>query len=720
MRSFVQLSLLVVTLSTTLADDLHPFPVAWRNYRESALDLRRFLDAPAGGGGFVRPDGDRLVDGRGERVRLWGVNLGGVHPFMPEDHAVELADALSRLGVNVVRMHGIDSSWGRSVIDRSGATTGTLDEERLAQFDRLVAELIRRGVYVNLNLNVFRTYGPDDGMPDAESLGVGKWVTHFHPRAIELQKQFARQLLTHVNPHTGRAYVDEPGVVVVEIVNENSLIEGWVNGRLVGRDGGWPSTWSIIPDAYADELNRQFNAFLADNFDDAILTTFRRQAGVDADASLTLLDPSQFDSASDERFAADFRFIVSTERKFLSEMRRFIKDELRLRSMLIGDADHNDSINGYPHLLNLATFDYIDGHGYWQHPKYGDEISIGNDPMVNDPTDSTIVQFARAPMAGKPFVVSETQHPYPHRYACEGMPIMAAYAMLQDWDGVLFHEWGVAPSNSDDHIGRDRLFRFSEDPMKVMQLAAAALMFHRGDVETSGTTVTRGVRVDGLVDETRRRSSAWKRRPFFDDAFDLRTPLVHRTVWSPIRGGERPSDYPVIDDGDLVSDTGQLRWGGVDRGRGRVTIDTPRTAASIGFTRDAGGGSQPAVGPMRNWFSNDFAAVQMSSLDDKPLVESERILLVVADRAVDADLTWRDDLRTVADFGDGPVSIRPVRGAMYVNGLSIDDPVVDVLDSIGRPTGTFWPTDGESGGFRIDVGDPPGLSAVIRSSTDSL
>jgi hypothetical protein len=85
---------------------------------------------------------------------------------------------------------------------------------------------------------------------------------------------------------------------------------------------------------------------------------------------------------------------------------------------------------GYPQIINNAMFDYLDEHGYWQHPSIASVTRAKNDPMVNDPADSTVVQFARTPMVGKPFVVSETNHRFPHIYVVEGIALLTAYAML--------------------------------------------------------------------------------------------------------------------------------------------------------------------------------------------------------------------------------------------------------------------------------------------------
>ena len=54
---------------------------------------------------------------------------------------------------------------------------------------------------------------------------MGKSRDRVDRRLIDLQKQFARDLLTHVNPHTGVAYKDEPAIAVVEINNENSILQ---------------------------------------------------------------------------------------------------------------------------------------------------------------------------------------------------------------------------------------------------------------------------------------------------------------------------------------------------------------------------------------------------------------------------------------------------------------------------------------------------------------
>ena len=70
-------------------------------------------------------------------------------------------------------------------------------------------------------------------MADADSIvDFGKGVTIFEPYLIFLQKEFAQQLLTHVNPYTGLSLANDPVMAEVEITNENSLYRMWRENRL--------------------------------------------------------------------------------------------------------------------------------------------------------------------------------------------------------------------------------------------------------------------------------------------------------------------------------------------------------------------------------------------------------------------------------------------------------------------------------------------------------
>lgn len=62
------------------------------------------------------------------------------------------------------------------MIDGNRNDTLKLDPERLDRLDFFIAELKKRGIYSDLNLNVGRNYKAGDGVPDYDLIGVAKRI----------------------------------------------------------------------------------------------------------------------------------------------------------------------------------------------------------------------------------------------------------------------------------------------------------------------------------------------------------------------------------------------------------------------------------------------------------------------------------------------------------------------------------------------------------------
>ncbi len=225
---------------------LFPFIVSY-DAPDNATNVSAWIERPAGARGFVRAEGERLVTSTGP-IRLWAVNLCFDACFPEHDLAERVAARLARLGVNCVRMHHMDSRciWGSSPNKR------TIDPEKFERLDYLIYQLKQHGIYTNLNLHVSRTLGPKEGFPNVEGRPkYDKGVGNFDPRMIEAQKEYARDLLTHVNPYTHTAYTDEPAVALVEISNEDALFSIWSRRQL-----------DDLPEPYATTFRKLWNAWL--------------------------------------------------------------------------------------------------------------------------------------------------------------------------------------------------------------------------------------------------------------------------------------------------------------------------------------------------------------------------------------------------------------------------------------------------------------------------
>jgi hypothetical protein len=437
-------SLLLLSNSAFAVDvQMAPFTIDWRDNKNSLVDLSFLLEAPAGKDGFVRAENGRMVKPNGERFRIWGVNVTAAACLPSKKDAPVVAALMARLGINCIRFHFLDSNWSGGLFFKGRDDTRELDPQQLDRLDYFVAELKKRGIYTNLNLNVGRNYRKGDGVKDYEYLGLAKVINYFDERVQMLHKEYASQLLTHYNPYTKSQYRNEPAVLIVELVNENSLVEAWFSDRLLGKNTQKnPGTWTDVTAWYAELLTKKYNAWLQERLSPDELNGLRKIAGVEDGALVPRLTREQFNNAPDKRFHLEASFYMELERGYFEGMDKYLTETLGVKSLIVGTSDHSHYRTGYPLLASTSKLDVVDGHVYWQHPNYLTDpktkrqtFSIPNTPMVNDPLNSTVVQLSRSAVAGKPYTISEINHPFPNEYACEGIGILAAYSAFHDWDG---------------------------------------------------------------------------------------------------------------------------------------------------------------------------------------------------------------------------------------------------------------------------------------------
>ena len=699
---------------------LQPFVVDHFARTDSPADVRFLLDAPAGKHGFVRAVNGHLFTDDGRRIRFWGVNFAGFteHSALlpPHPEAVIFAAELARLGVNCVRFQFLDLPRQQEpiptnppmhtpdgLIDGTHDDTRRLDPEQLDRLDFLVAQLKANGIYVDLNLNVGRRYKAGDGVADYGLIGVAKCVTYFVPRLIELQKEYARELLTHLNPYTHLEYRNDPAVAIVEIVNENSPLEfwqrNWFRGELV--PGGANLQLDLTP-AEKDLLTQDYNQWLAGNRTPGQVARLRAIAGVGPDAPVPLMRRQQFDAAPAERFYSEAGFLTNLESTFLTGMYRYLKTDLGVHAAIIGTADHTYWIPGLPLVHTTSKLDIVDAHMYWQHPA----ISGRRDtPMVDDPFHSSAVKLTRSAVAGKPFTVSETNEPFPNDYESEMIPILAAYGAFQDWDGIFIYAFDPKLIGQwQPYIGD--YFDISEDPVKIAQLPVGALIFLRADVQPAARTILRTYSTDQVYESMRLPQSE---DPYFTPGFPLSLALEHGSRIQAFDAAPTPhfTDPPTD---PYRSDTGQLAWYHDPARGGLVTIDTARTSALVGFIRANG----VATSHLAADIENPFAALTLSSLDGHDLSRSSLMLLTATGRVENTGQVWNARHTAIDPWGGPPTLIEPIKGWVLLKQLEGAVGVsVTPLDGAARPLVPYTGRMLESG-WEMAIGDQTTTTYLIR------
>ncbi|MBC9032007.1 hypothetical protein IAG41_06350 [Sphingomonas sp. JC676] len=732
-RGLLGMGAMIAMTAPACAQDipLQPYPVNHEQRVDSAVDARFLLDGPAGKYGFIQARDGHLYRGDGQRFKCWGVNMTGWvvgSEEIPSHHDAEIyAAELARLGVNCVRLHFLDRPDTESQVrneggDRApgagpfthgprGLIRGDLKDsqhfnaERLDNLDYWIAELKKNGIYVDFNLNVGRRFTVGDGVPDAELLGPAKAFTYFGPELIALQKDYAKQLLGHLNPYTKLRYADDPAVAIVEVVNENSLLEFWMRNWLRGertKDG--KNLQLDMTPHYQALLVGMYNDWLAKNRSAKEIASLRGMAGIGASEKVPFMRRGDHPEAPRLRLDAELAFLTQVEIDFHAEMKRFLKDEVGVKSPIIPMADHTYFIANQPLMRTANKSDIMDAHVYWQHPAiYGRR----NEPMVNSPELSIIQKLARSATVGKPYTVSEVNHPYPSDYGSEMIPILASYAAFQDWDGIFFYTFETKITGKWTPMIGDH-FDMTLDPVKMAQMPAGAMLFLRGDVSAAKKVLTRSYSTDQISEASRLPRADM---PYYTPGFDIKIPLVHGSRVTCLDC--KPTlPAPLPEANPIVSDTGELSWRTDGGKNGLVSIDTPRSQALVGFIA---ANAQVQTRNLSADIKNQFATITLSSLDGKPLNLSNRMLLTTTGKVENTGQKWDERRAMLTNWGTAPTVIEPITGWIQFKDLEGAIGVFATpLDGAARPVGPEIKGRMIEPGWEIAVGTPVTTSYLIR------
>ena len=457
-----------------------PFVVSYGG-ADNASSVAHLLDAPAGKHGFVRVVDNEFVTDAGP-IRFNGTNLTGPANFPEHDVADRLAARFARLGVNCVRLHFMDT-WYKNFMDRrrqcilddDSKTQRKLSPAQLDKLDYLIAAFKKRGIYVNMNLHVGRTLDERDGVPKG-SPWANKTVGQFYPRCIELQKEYARDLLTHVNKYTGNAYTDEPAVAMIEISNEDRGLV--VTRRHMGI--------KKLAKPFQDELERQWNEWLKMKYcgplGERALPGKVRPSYANGKAPLL----NKFPKAP-AKFRKDFDdFLWDNELAYWKGMRDYVRETLKAKSPVSGtQAAH------YSPREIQAQLDYVDAHAYFHHPSgkgrgwivknSTNEWVAGGESLVHGLSTLTNLE-TKSHAPAKPFTVSEYSHPYPSPFTGEGQPLACAYGRTMGWDGIFQYSYNHFPEAFEPEGLPWCIFDAIATPSVWVHSPACAAMMVRGDL----------------------------------------------------------------------------------------------------------------------------------------------------------------------------------------------------------------------------------------------
>ena len=427
----------------THSKDYAPFEPSKTIAKGSALDFSWLIDAPAGKYGFAyAKDGEIFFENNpGKPARFYGNNLCFQANYPDKENADKLADLFAATGYNILRIHHYDDP----LIDKSSPDWLSFDAEKLDRLDYLVAAMKKRGVYITTDLFVSRRLAKDaveEGLGWDGQMHSNKAAFFVSQKASDNFRAFAKKLLEHVNPYTGLAWKDEPALVSLSLVNENTIFG--------------------IYSAMRPHFEKLFKEWLAKN-------------------SLTLTSDSENTNSLRRRFLAELYG------KFFDEQKEFLRS-LGVRAMLT-DQNH---WTGYYVTLTRKDYDIIDTHAYFGHPSF---IEKKWQLPAKMKTESAIskyggcIELSNSQIAGKPFSVTEWNYVNNNDHSAEGAFLMGAYGALHKWDLLCRFAYSHGEINFGKPVGTIGYFDTASNPVAALSERAGVLFFLRGDVRASDFSI---------------------------------------------------------------------------------------------------------------------------------------------------------------------------------------------------------------------------------------
>ncbi len=791
-----------------------PFVIPGDDSSVTATDFSRLLPKPAGSQGFVHVKDGHFFSGD-QRLRFWGMNLSFGANFPTHEEADKAAPHLAKLGCNAVRFHHMDMQDAPNGIWQTNEDgSRELSAEQVDRLDYFLARLHENGIYANINLHVSRTLTEAEGYPQLEGgqwwAESNKWVMYYDPDVQKELKKYCRDLLDHTNPYRKLKRTDDPGIALIEMLNENffsvkgvtllkhlpdKFVESyrlkwnqWLQARYADHDAlvaAWKSKsagsearpvfetapwekelgkWAfnletphkfkisefdetrsairIEPREVFDQnhlgqlsardlslaKNRSYELSFWVRSDQVREVTFEvsstqggqwRDLGVfevfkstpkwvhikhsftskettsegflafsfgTDDVPLEFADVQLSGSASGEipegqrletgslgvpdstfpKAALEDQqtFLVDTERAWIVELRDFLKNDLGVKVPVTASQENYHE----PGVL-VDTVDFIDLHSYWHHPTFPvgkpfDPIDYrtGNVPIESQPFQAdwparSLITRTGWRYHGMPFTLSEWNHAEPGDVNTGAVMMAAVVGALQDWDGVFFFDYeAVSGQWFKDHF--KGFFEFNSQPAKLAVFSVASNIFLRGDLQALPKKLngTFGDRGDG-------RLSFEYQLGIDVNAEEAQTAAAN--------------DQPLFRSPDE-----QLIWDARDTSKSFLQLNTPKSQGVWGLVAN----QKFNVGLIEVDFGStepNYGTLVLTAIDDQPITDSNRLLLLASSGAENTDMKWNADRTSVGDqWGTGPTRVNLVPAKLKISlGSSFE---VHALDGSGK------------------------------------
>jgi hypothetical protein len=587
----------------------------------------------------------------------------GTMPLNPQSGGIpkqyeseELALQLNRHGYNLVRINELDIALMQLGHDApvDGYIPTQINEfhyntQALDDLFFFINELKKQDIRVMMDVATSKNAMYFIGNNRAVDAGYNfRLDVHFDADAQAHWKGMVELIFNSVNPYTGLALIKDPVLTALTMVNESGIAFN-------------------SSDTYPPKLIEAFNKYQDD-----------RGGEVASGDMLRWKDRSNISQDLQE-------FMTLKETKTLQWMTDYLRD--------LGYSGAITNYNNGKIIQSMGVRDKTDFtavHAYYDHPsnfvRNGSEIDNSSSLQERLPY---VRYFATVRRSGKPFIVDEYNHVYWSKWRREQGISVPSYASLQDWDGLCTFSRPVALDyNSSDFLGQPKgsrelamyPFKVGTDPIARANETLSFFLFRRGDVSSSNShlgisideqTYSGPLSVGGRIPDSLSLASLVTKVSSFtsgnkrgvtnhdirlEDAFDLEWWQINKDLVA--KGGVDSSLNNSWT--RLISSTKELQ---LDVNERTMKVITPRTEAVVfPESNHESIGSSPFINldKLKIWSASSGALVSISSLDNKGIGQSERMLIIVSTDAKNTGDEFSDGRKIMTKHGKFPVLLQNI------------------------------------------------------------
>lgn len=615
--------------------------------------------------------------------RLLGFNglFWGIRPLADGDpqRLAEFAAGVRRQGYDLVR----------PLVTESFVMEGSTEEAvpnpaKLAVVDRLFAELKAQGVYIYLTVGAYqlgligKPRYQDSGLLMAQML-IG------HPAMRSRWQRMAEAMLTHVNPHTGLAWKDDPAFLCLEFYNEQEI--GFE--RLGTLD---PATRVLYDERWRVWLEQRYGTPAA------LAAVWGAKAPVNVVAAgwAALAMPEQARGA--DPVAHDAALFL---RDLAREQVAWCEGVVRAAGWRGLTSQFNYSKLLHDSALRWEGSQAVSMNTYFCHPtalsRPGSRCGQGSSVAA---AGQYWREAAAVRCADRPLLITEHSHAFWNPFQHEDGLLFSAYSALQGFSALMVHEDAVAAAP----LSPVREFAVAESPVARANEFLAACLFHRGDVRRSPHRIELRVPANHLAGggngslAVNGHQSRLALMTGFSIAFPDRLPFPGGAVLAapdlvlgPAGGAEvkaggwSTSVVEVAESAQgLAAQVASLRQAGVlsaanrsdpeagvfESDTGEIVLRanegslTVATAASEGMALKAG--NHASLPHLEVISTTVPATVALCAVDGRTLPGSRRLVLIYATEAANTGMSLSHDRVTMREQGRLPVLLHTGRVSLVL------------------------------------------------------